>query len=138
MIGDGANKVHPVYIDDLVDGLMACLEKPEASGRTYHLVGEAPVSFREFCAAAARAQGKKLPSMSFPRGLARATGAAMEGLRAVTRIEMPLSRERVDFMTSDRAYDGSRARQELGFRPGVGLDEGMRRAVAWYREKGWL
>jgi nucleoside-diphosphate-sugar epimerase len=138
VIGDGRNRVHPIYIDDLVDGLMACLEKPEAAGGTYQLVGEAPVSFRNFCAAAARAQGKKLPSMNFPRGLARATGAAMEGLQSVIRIEMPLNRERVDFMTSDRTYDGSRARRDLGFAPKVSLDEGMGRAVAWYREKGWL
>lgn len=30
--------------------------------------------------------------------------------------------------------DSTRARTELGWRPAVGLDEGLRRTVAWYRE----
>jgi len=35
----------------------------------------------------------------------------------------------------DRQYlDSSRARRELGWQPTVALDEGLRRAVAWYRE----
>lgn len=137
-IGRGENLVHPVYIDDLVEGLMRCLESPAARGRTYHLVGESPVTFRVFCEAVAEAQGRKLPAGGLPEGLARAAGAIMEGVRAVTRVEMPLTRARVDFMTSDRAYDGSRALEELGFAPKVGLREGMRRTVQWYREQGWL
>ncbi|MHB8736621.1 MAG: GDP-mannose 4,6-dehydratase [Terriglobales bacterium] len=35
----------------------------------------------------------------------------------------------------DRQYlDSSKARRELGWQPTVALDEGLRRAVAWYRE----
>jgi nucleoside-diphosphate-sugar epimerase len=41
-------------------------------------------------------------------------------------------------MTSNRAYDPSRARRELGYAARTALEEGMRRTVAWYREKGWL
>jgi nucleoside-diphosphate-sugar epimerase len=53
-------------------------------------------------------------------------------------IEPPLYRRRVDFFTKSRAFDISRARTELGFAPAVGLDEGIRRTLAWYREQGWL
>jgi len=44
----------------------------------------------------------------------------------------------VDFFTKSRAFDISRARAELGFAPAVGLDDGIRRTLAWYREQGWL
>ena len=54
------------------------------------------------------------------------------------RIEPPLYRRRVDFYTKSRAFDTTRARQELGFNPAVDLPEGMRRTAAWYREKGLL
>jgi nucleoside-diphosphate-sugar epimerase len=138
IVGDGENLVHPIFIDDLSDGLMACLERPDAKGGTYNLVGKEPVSFRRFCEAIAASLGRKLPRARLPRGVARAAGGVMEGLRAVTRVEMPLTRARVDFMTSSRVYDGRRAREELGFRPKVGLEEGMERAVRWYRRRGWL
>jgi len=35
-------------------------------------------------------------------------------------------------------YDGSKATKEFGFKPLVGLREGIRSAVAWYRERGML
>ena len=48
-------------------------------------------------------------------------------------IEPPLYRRRVDFFTKSRAFDISRARAELGYAPAVGLREGIRRTLAWYR-----
>lgn len=138
IIGDGENLVHPIFIDDLADGLMTCLESPAAAGGTFNLVNEAPVSFRLFCETIAEGMGKRLPKMRLPRGLARAAGAGLEGLRSLTRLDVPLTRERVDFMTSDRSYDASRAREVLGFTAKTSLEEGISRTVAWYREKGWI
>ena len=69
--------------------------------------------------------------------LAYAAGAALEVLQVPRRM-LPLTRSRVRFMTQNRAYDGSRARDELGFTPTVGLNEGLARTVAWYRDSGWL
>ncbi len=138
IIGDGENLVHPIFVEDLAGGLITCLESPAAAGRAYNIVGEEPVAFRRFCEAIAAALGCSLPRGRIPRGLARAAGALLEGVRLVTRFEVPLTRARVDFMTSNRAYDPSRARRELGYAARTGLEEGMRRTVAWYREKGWL
>ena len=138
LIGDGENLVHPIFIEDLADGILACLERPEAREGTYNMVGERPVSFRRFCEAIAAALGRPLPARTLPRAAAMAVGLFLEGVRAVTRVAVPLTRDRVAFMTSDRAYDPSRAEREIGFRAATGLDEGMRRTVAWYREKGWL
>ncbi len=36
------------------------------------------------------------------------------------------------------AFDGTPARDALGWRPEVGLLEGLRRTVQAYREAGWL
>jgi hypothetical protein len=45
---------------------------------------------------------------------------------------------RVDFFTKSRAFDISRARREIGYTPRVGLRVGIRRTLAWYRERGWV
>jgi nucleoside-diphosphate-sugar epimerase len=65
-------------------------------------------------------------------------GALCELLCAPFGIEPPLYRRRVDFFTKSRAFDISRARQELGFTPQVGLKEGIARSLAWYREHEWI
>jgi 2-alkyl-3-oxoalkanoate reductase len=44
----------------------------------------------------------------------------------------------VDFFTKNRAFDIGRARADLGFSPKVGLRDGIRRSLDWYRAKGWL
>jgi nucleoside-diphosphate-sugar epimerase len=138
IIGDGENFVHPIFIDDLTAGLVSCLESPAAAGGTFNLVNESPVSFSALCGEIAGAVGKNLPRMRIPIGVAKMAAAGFEGVRAVTRMEMPLSRDRVEFMTSNRAYDASRARTVLGFRAPTSLTEGIRRTVAWYKEKGWI
>ena len=49
-----------------------------------------------------------------------------------------LYRRRVDFFTKSRAFDTTRARNELGYAPSVDLAEGIRRTAEWYRKQGWL
>jgi len=65
-------------------------------------------------------------------------GAACEAVCAPLRIEPPIYRRRGDFFTKSRAFDISRARQELGYAPAVGLRDGIGRTLAWYRQEGWL
>ena len=56
----------------------------------------------------------------------------------VPRRRLPLTRSRVRFMTQNREYDGTRAREELGFAAAVDLPEGLARTVAWYQANGLL
>ena len=65
-------------------------------------------------------------------------GAACEALCVPFGIEPPIYRRRVDFYTKSRAFDISRARAEVGYSPAVGLRDGIRRTLDWYRHHGWL
>jgi dihydroflavonol-4-reductase len=64
--------------------------------------------------------------------------AVCEAICGPLGIEPPIFRRRVDFFTKSRAFDITRARTEIGFAPRVGLREGIRRALDWYRTEGWL
>ena len=134
VVGTGDSLLHPIYVDDLVDGMLRCAEAP--ARRVYHLVGERPVPIREIAEAIARALGRRLPRGRIPRGLALAVATALEALPDVGRYRLPLTRSRVAFMTESRAYCGCRARSELGFEPRVDLETGLRRTVEWYRAEG--
>jgi dihydroflavonol-4-reductase len=65
-------------------------------------------------------------------------GAACEAVCRPFGVEPPLYRRRVDFFTKSRAFRIDRARRELGFEPAVDLREGVRRTLAWYKERGWM
>ena len=137
VIGSGRNSFHPIYIDDLVRALQLAASAATKPCRAYHLVGSQPVTMQALSEAIGTAVGRQVPRRHLPRPLALAMGAVLEAL-PVPRRALPLTRSRVRFMTENRAYDGSRAQQELGFIPTVALPDGLARTVAWYRENGLL
>jgi nucleoside-diphosphate-sugar epimerase len=138
MLGKGDIFYHLTYIDDLVEGFRLCGEAPAAAGRTYILAGGEVTTLKELVRRIAAAAGVKPPARSFPVWPVWLAGAACEAVCAPLRIEPPLYRRRVDFFTKSRAFDISRARGELGYAPGVGLDEGIQKTLAWYREYKWI
>jgi nucleoside-diphosphate-sugar epimerase len=44
----------------------------------------------------------------------------------------------LEFLTHSRAYDVSKARDLLGFAAGTEITTGAARAMAWYRQQGYL
>lgn len=137
VVGRGTNHQHPIYIDDLVRGLLLCASGTVSRGRAFHLVGDRPVTMRELSDAIGAAVGRPVSKTHLPAALAYVVGASFE-LLPIPRRSLPLSRSRVRFLTQNRAYDGTRARDELGFTPHVGLAEGLEKTVAWYRAEGLL
>jgi nucleoside-diphosphate-sugar epimerase len=136
VVGKGDNTLHPIYVDDCVQGLLRCAETP--TRRAYNLVGERAMPIREMASAIAGAMGRRLPGPRLPVALANTVAAALEAIPGLPPARLPLTRSRVAFMTESRAYCGCRARDELGFVARVGIEDGLRRTVAWYRAEGLL
>jgi len=137
-LGDGEIFYHLTYVEDLAEGFRLCGESPAASGGTYILAGGEVTTLNELVRRIAAAAGVRPPSLHLPVWPVWLAGAACEALCVPLGVEPPLYRRRVDFFTKSRAFDISRARTELGYAPAVGLDDGIRRTLAWYREQGWL
>ena len=138
ILGDGRIFYHLTYIDDLVEGFRLCGEVPRAAGRTYILAGGEVPTLNDLAAMIAEEAQVPPPGLHLPVWPVWLAGAACEALGAPFGLEPPLYRRRVDFFTKSRAFDISRAREELGYAPAVGLREGIRRTLAWYREQRWL
>jgi nucleoside-diphosphate-sugar epimerase len=95
-------------------------------------------TLNELVVAIAAEAGVAPPRLHLPVWPFWIAGAACEAICAPFGIEPPLYRRRVDFFTKSRAFDITRAREELGFSPAISLREGIRRTLAAYRESGWL
>lgn len=138
VLGSGNIFYHLTYIDDLVEGLRLCGETPAAADRTYILAGGEVTTLNDLIALIASEAHVAPPRLRLPVWPFWLAGAACEAVCVPLRIEPPIYRRRVDFFTKSRAFDITRARQEIGYAPQVGLGEGIRRTLAWYRERGWL
>ena len=103
--GDGGSRRDYTYIDDIVDGIEAALERP-LSFDIVNLGGAHPVTLNELVA-----------------GLERATGRRARLERQPDQPgDVPVTYASVE-----------KARRLLGFEARVPLEEGLRRSVAWYR-----
>ena len=137
-LGDGKIYYHLTFIDDLVDGFRLCGTHPAAANRTYILAGGEVTTLNDLVGLVADVAGVATPTRHLPVWPFWVAGAACEAICAPFGIEPPIFRRRVDFFTKSRAFDITRARTEIGFAPRVGLREGTRRTLEWYRAEGWL
>jgi nucleoside-diphosphate-sugar epimerase len=138
ILGSGKIYYHLTYIDDLVDGFQLCGTHPAAANRTYILAGGEVTTLNELVKLIAEVAGVRPPRLRLPVWPFLAAGALCEAVCVPFGIEPPIYRRRVAFYTKSRAFDITRARQELGYAPRVGLREGIRRTLDWYGQMGWL
>jgi nucleoside-diphosphate-sugar epimerase len=138
ILGDGRPRFQMVYVDDLVEGFLLAGEHPDADGRTYILTGREAPTLRELVDEIAQVANVPPPRLRFPVWPFWLLGAACEAVCIPLRIEPPIFRRRVKFFTSNRWFDTSRAREEIGFRPKVDLRTGLVRTLESYRRLGWV
>lgn len=138
ILGDGRPRFQMVYVDDLIEGFRLAGEHPDAAGRIYIITGREAPTLRELVDEIAEIAEVPAPRLRLPVWPFWLLGAACEAVCVPLRIEPPIFRRRVKFFTSNRWFDTSRARQELGYVPKVPLREGLARTIESYRRLGWV
>jgi nucleoside-diphosphate-sugar epimerase len=145
-VGKGGNRIHPVYIDDVVDGIIAA-GRSEEYGEAFLLLGPEPLTFEEYVQAMCRALEISAPTLRIPFVVGRLSSYGLEPLwLAKNRIlgkkllgdKPPMTRDTLAGISADRFYDTSKAQRLLGHAPSVGVDEGLGRTVEWLASIGRL
>jgi nucleoside-diphosphate-sugar epimerase len=138
ILGSGRPRFQMVYVDDLIEGFRLAGEHPDAVGRTYIVTGSEAPTLRQLVDEIAEIAEVPPPKLRLPVWPFWLLGAACEAVCIPLRIEPPIFRRRVKFFTSNRWFDTSRARDELGYVPKVPLREGLTRTIESYRQLGWV
>jgi nucleoside-diphosphate-sugar epimerase len=138
MVGSGENHLPLIYVGDAAQGALLAGEAERAEGRSYLLVNDEPVTQRDFITAIAAELGAPAPTRRIPYGLAMTLGAVSENLGHLARRRQPppVMRYGLQLLGGENRFTIGRARHELGFTPLVGVAEGVRNSVGWYREAG--
>ena len=137
VVGSGDNAVPFVYISDVVQGLLLALDDERALGQAYNITNGRPLTQEQLLRVIAREVGAKPPRLHIPYHALYAAGYAAERFAVATRSwrRPPITRLGVAFIGTDNRYSIDKARRELGYRPRVTLEEGVRRTAAWYRRR---
>ena len=139
VFGDGQQRRSMVYVDNLVQGVVAAELVPTPAGRGWWIADARPYTVREIVETVGRAlEGEgfevkpnrvRLPAFA-GRLAERADALAQRAGRYVQAVHV------LGEMDKTIACDISVARQELGYDPEVELEEGMRRSIRWCIEEG--
>ena len=122
-----------VYVTNLVDGAILAAESERAVGRIYHFRDDYDITWREYLEALGALIGKK-PLGNIPFQLAWVLGHLLEVILAPFGLRPPMTRLAAGVMGRNNDVDTSRAREELGWKSRVGLDEAMDEIERWVRE----
>ncbi|MGH7664217.1 MAG: NAD-dependent epimerase/dehydratase family protein [Gemmatimonadaceae bacterium] len=137
-LGDGAAHYHPVYVENLVDGILLAGELDAAQGQTYLIGDDQSMPIRDLVAKVATALDSDPTVLHLPFWPAYVAAAAVELAYKPLPFEPPIFRRRLDWFRQNRSFDISKARRELNYQPRVPLGEGLRLTAAWYRQQGLI
>lgn len=133
----GKGLFRPIYLDDLVNGVLLAAEKDAACGQILILGGERAVPCEEFFGHYYRMLHKGAPhTMSTTSAVAIAeTGRFIFSLLGKPT---ELGRGAIEMLAKKTTVSNAKAHQLLGWQEEIPLAEGMRRTEIWLREQGLL
>ena len=113
LIGGGETRFQPVYVSDVADAVVACIEDPATAGRVYELGGPKIYTFREVLELVLSEIRRKRRFVDLPFGLATLQARLMSILPSP-----PLTPDQVELLKSDNIVSsGAMNLASLGIAP---------------------
>jgi nucleoside-diphosphate-sugar epimerase len=140
LVGGGVARRSISYTDAIADAALLAATTPEAAGRTYWIADARPYPMSEIVDTIEEVlrddfglsvAGKRMRLPGFAADVAYAGDAVIQRAGGYVQ-ELHVLGE----MNKTIACSIDRARRELGWDPGPGLREGMRRSVQWVLDRG--
>lgn len=125
----------PVWVGDLVDGVVRASTAPEAAGQVITLSGGIGVTNREFFAPYAELVGRRL--LTLPAPLALGMAGVVQQASRLRPGDNDVNPRAVRYFLRRGTYSVAKARRLLGWEPRTGVDEILRRTLDWLRTQGF-
>jgi nucleoside-diphosphate-sugar epimerase len=137
LIDGGRHLCKPVFIANLMDGLMLCAQKEQAIGEAINLTDGSPIPWRDFFGAYGRMLGEEsFPSL--PYSLAWSAALLFEIQAKITGKKASFTRSAVQSLRSSNSFSNKKAKSILNWEPRFNLEQGMQQTENWLREQGYI
>jgi NADH dehydrogenase len=132
LIGGGETRFQPVYVGDVADAVVKCLDDPAAAGRTYELGGPRTYSFRQLIELMLAEIRRKRFLVNLPFGLAAFQARLMSVLPSP-----PLTPDQVELLKRDNVVSaGAMTLASLGIAP-TAVEAILPTYLDRFRRGGW-
>jgi 2-alkyl-3-oxoalkanoate reductase len=140
-IGDGANMVDTIYIDNAAHAHLLAEKRlkadPLLSGRVYFISQDQPIALWEMINHILAAGGLPPVTRTVSPAVAFAIGAFCEGLFKILHIrrEPPMTRFVAKELATSHWFNIQAAKTDLGYAPLVSTEEGLERLARWIQQE---
>lgn len=144
-VGRGDRLNDFTYVTNIVDALLAADERLQpgspVAGQAYFITNGEPINFWEFVRRVLVGLGYPPPRLRIPYAVAYAAAAARETFDTLVRggtlhAEEGLSRFSIRYICTHHYFSHAKATRDLDYRPQIGLMDGIRRTVEYFRAHG--
>jgi nucleoside-diphosphate-sugar epimerase len=135
IIGSGDNFLNLIYAGDVARGCILAARHPLAERQAYNLCSEGEITQKDMLNALTDALSLPRITKHVPYFLAIRFAFVKEAFARLLRRSNPptITRRAIYLIGRSTQYSIAKARRELGWRPEVKIQEGVRRTLAWYR-----
>jgi nucleoside-diphosphate-sugar epimerase len=129
-----------IYATDCAEACIRAIHADVPSGNIYFVDdGCGPIAQKQMLADAERALGRNaLFRANLPVPVLMTVARGLEVFGRVANRPVMLTREKANMLLQNWICSSEDTCRELDWQPRVPWNEGIQRAVAWYRQNGWL
>jgi NADH dehydrogenase len=132
LIGGGTTRFQPVYVGDVADAVVKCLDDAATAGRTYELGGPKIYTLRQILELLLNEIGRRRGFLDLPFGLAAVQAKLMSLLP-----NPPLTPEQVELLKRDNIVSsGAMSLSSLGIAP-TAVEAILPTYLDRFRRGGW-
>lgn len=137
LFNDGNNSVPLVHVSDLVQGIILA-SKNGRDGEIYFMTNDEISTMNKLIDTISKAMDKKVFKIIIPKKFAKSCTYILENVASILKFKPIITRERIDSMTENRVFSVNKAKKELGYKPNINVDDGLKETVEWYQHHGYL
>ena len=140
-VGKGNNRVDTIYVDNAADAHLLAADKlklrPDLSGRIYFISQDDPILLWDMVNAILAAASLEPIKGTLPQWTAWGIGSLLEFIYRTFRLngEPQMTRFVANELATAHWFDISAAKKDLGYRPAVSTEEGLKRLAEWLQEE---
>ncbi len=135
ILGDGTRELPLVYVEDVIDAIVLAAKVSEFDGSVFHIVDRTRITQNQVVRDYISKDAKKAKVVHVPLAIVYSLALGFEVLSKILNRPVPLSVYRVKSALARMQFDCSRAENDLGWRPRVGVACGLQESMASERVK---
>ncbi len=140
LIDHGRHVAGLTYVGNLVDAMILAADQEASIGQTYNVSDDSPITWRQYIDALAELAEVPRPTRSLSHTPAALLASFWESYYRMTgRTERPpWTHWMVELLGTDQIFPSDKIKRELGYRPRVSFEQGIRYTGDWLHQNHLL